>query len=99
MVNIFAFRSAGSVGQEQLFSTSFGSRKCTLLTQGAFRHIKMAEQKRKITFNLNMKLLLSASVTKNNSVGNGALMKFFKYFIFIRPFSFSICLLVGKVDW
>lgn len=59
MVNIFAFHSAGSVRQEQLFSTSFGSRKCTLLTQGAFRHIEMAE-KRKVTFNLNMKLLLCA---------------------------------------
>lgn len=41
MVNIFAFHSAGGVGREQLFSTSFGSRKCTFLTQGAFRHIEM----------------------------------------------------------
>lgn len=78
MVNIFAFHSAGSVRQEQLFSTSFGSRKCTLLTQGAFRHIEIAE-KRKSDFQLEHEAAAVCSVTGNNSAGNSALMKLFKY--------------------
>ena len=46
-----------------------------------------------------MKLLLRASVTGNNSVGNSALMKFFKYESPYFQWAFSICRFLGKVDW
>lgn len=72
MVNIFAFRSAGGVGQEQLFSTSFGSRKCTFFTQGAFRHIKMEggrgkkkERKEKVTFNSKHEAAAAAAALRH----------------------------------